>query len=187
VETREQRREDRLDVKRIVAFVLLASTLGMVFFVFFFLISYNDDDVPDEVPGWRGNSYAGLVVDIDDRHLVVHTLAGDNVRFRLDANTRYILRTNEPVRPGIEVKVTFRSIRGGEGQYMQARTVRVLKSEESPSPAGGESGEPGRPSSAPSRSGGPSSAPSRSGGPSSAPSRSGGPSPAGAPSAAPRR
>lgn len=147
-----------VDVKRVVAFVLLASTLGMVFFVFFFLISSTDEDVPDDVPGWRGNSYAGLVVDIDDGHLTVHTHNGDNVHFKLDANTRYVLRANTPVKPGIEVKVLFRSVRGADGAaFMQARRITVLKTEEgSPSPSSDSPSSSPRPSVSPEKASSPS-------------------------------
>lgn len=119
-----------MDVKRIIAVVLLGSTLGIVFFVFYVLLGSGDDEDSGDAPmSWLGNSYAGLVVDIAPDHMMLHTRNGDNIRFKFDANTRFILRGNSPVRPGIEVKVTFRTIHGkaSEAASFMARTIRVLR------------------------------------------------------------
>ena len=129
-----------MDVKRIVAFVLLCSSIGMVFFVFYVLLNTSDEDLGDETPTWwRGNSYAGSVVDIDRNHLTVHTHGGDNLDFRLDPSTRFLLWGNIRVEPGVEVKVLFRSIRAGNTSYLVARTVKVLRHDTSASPSAGPS------------------------------------------------
>lgn len=140
-----------VDVKRIVTYVLLGSTLGMVFFVFYILLGTSEDDMGDEAPmWWRGNSYAGVVVDIDDRKLVLHPHRGDNMQFKIDGNTRFILRGNTRVQAGVEVKVLFRTIRSGDASFLLARTIKVLRTEairtsdgESPSATGSSQPTPG--------------------------------------------
>lgn len=121
------RSQGAVDVKRIVAVVLLGSTLGMVFFLFYFLLgTLDDEEAIDAPPGWIGHSYSGLVVDITDDSLTLHTLNRENLVFKLEPATRYVLRGNTPVKRGVEVKVLFRAVRGPEGTTMVARTVRVL-------------------------------------------------------------
>lgn len=151
-----------MDVKRIVAFVLLCSSIGMVFFVFYVLLNTSDEDVGEETPTWwRGNSYGGVVVDIDKSHLTLHTHgSSENLDFKLDGNTRFVLWDNTRVEPGIEVKVLFRSIRSGSTSYLLARTVKVLRVDVTSSPSG-------RPSDGPEidESGGPDDIPVESSGP----------------------
>lgn len=131
-----------MDVKRIVAFVLLCSSIGMVFFVFYVLLNTTDEDVGEETPTWwRGNSYAGVVVSIDKSHLTLHTHgSSENLDFKIDGNTRFVLWDNTRVEPGVEVKVLFRNIRGGDTSYLLARTVKVLRIDSTSAGSGGPAG-----------------------------------------------
>lgn len=124
-----------VDVKRIVAVVLLCSSLAMVFFVFYVLLSASDEDVGEETPTWwRGSSYAGVVVDIDRTRLILHVNGlAENLEFRLDGNTRFLVWGNTQVDPGVEVKVLFRTIRSEDTKILLARTVKVLRVESTPS------------------------------------------------------
>jgi len=127
-----------VDVKRIVGFVLLGSALGIVFFIFYFLLNTDAED-PGDLPMWWGpsNSYSGLVASINDQVLVVDIRDGGQRRFKMDANTRVFLWGNQPVRKGVEVKVSFKAINDSQapgGQYLLARNIRVLRARETPSP-----------------------------------------------------
>lgn len=130
-----------MDVKRIVGFVLLGSALGIVFFVFYFLLSASDDDPGDVPQWWRGTSYTGVVTKISSDSLSVD-VRDDQVRtFALKPTTRFFLWGNEPVRTGMEVKVIYKQINSPQGQILEARDVRVLRGAASPgaSPAVGGS------------------------------------------------
>lgn len=129
----------------------------MVFFVFYVLLNTTDEDVGEETPTWwRGNSYGGVVVNIDKNHLTLHTHgSSENLDFKLDANTRFVLWDNTRVEPGVEVKVLFRNIRSGNTTYLLARTVKVLRIDATSAASGGptdgpDADEPGGPDGLPS-------------------------------------
>jgi hypothetical protein len=117
-----------VDVKRIVGFVLLGSALGIVFFVFYFVLSSSEDDPGDAPPWWTsGVSYSGTVTAITPENLKIKDRDNVDREFRIDANTRFFLWGNDPVRPGVSVKVSYKLIRDGDKSSMLARSVRVLK------------------------------------------------------------
>lgn len=125
-----------VDVKRIVGFVLLGSALGIVFFVFYFLLSSPDED-PGQVPGWwYGTAYSGVVTRIQPDELTLRD--SDNVlhTFRVESTTRKITWGDQNVAEGVEVKVQYKKIRTPSGPVMLARTIRVLRGHLTPSPSG---------------------------------------------------
>lgn len=148
-----------MDVKRIVGFVLLGSALGIVFFVFYFLLSASEDDPGDVPQWWRGTSYTGVVLKISNDSLSID-VRDDQVRtFQLKPTTRFFLWGNDPVRPGMEVKVIYKQINSPQGQALEARDVRVLRGGASPNASPSPENASPAPSGSPAASPEPSAAP----------------------------
>ena len=119
-----------MDVKRIVACVLLGCALGIGFFVCYFILARDSDDVDDVPVWWRGSSYSGKVTQLSGTRLSLELTTGEFRQFRLDSGTRYFLWTNQPVVPGLAVKVSFREIKASPQPYLLARTIRVLPTQD---------------------------------------------------------
>ena len=114
-----------MDAKKVVAYVLMGSALGLVFFVFF-LVTTGGEDIEDSTIWARGTSFTGVIHSISDERVSLELKENDVRDFGLDAGTRWILTHNRPLDLGTRVRIICREARnGGTVHYVARKIVAV--------------------------------------------------------------